>query len=58
MGGIGILLAGSALLGCRQDEQNRILAYEKGKYLGKADQKLSSEGVNRLRLRVANQRAR
>ena len=34
------------LLGCNQDEQGRILSYEKGTYLGQADQKL---GENQLR---------
>ena len=28
------------LSGCNQDEQGRILSYEKGTYLGQADQKL------------------
>jgi hypothetical protein len=31
------------LSSCAEDEQNRILIYEKGTYLGKADQSLSSK---------------
>lgn len=37
--------------GCREDEQNRVLKFEQGKYLGKSDQPLSSERVDELRQR-------
>lgn len=41
-----------SLQGCRKDEQGRILSYEKGKYLGKPDQKLSDAQLERLRQRA------
>lgn len=50
-----LVLAGSALLGCRKEEQGRVLLYEKGTYLGKADDKLDQEKVNTLRVRVSSQ---
>lgn len=49
-------LAGAFLLeGCREEEQGRVLSFEKGKYLGKPDQKLTSAQVEALRFRAANQ---
>ncbi len=53
--GCGILVAAS-LGACRQEEQGRILLYEKGTYLGKADQKLSEKQVREVQLRARNQR--
>lgn len=50
------LIAGTiALAGCRSEEQNRIMRFEKGTYLGKPDQKLSDEQLNELRSRARNQ---
>ena len=43
---------GFALQGCRENEQGRILAYEKGKYLGKPDQNLSAAQKDQLRQRT------
>ena len=37
-----LLAAGLAIGGCRKDEQNRALEFEKGTYLGKADQQLTT----------------
>jgi hypothetical protein len=39
--------------GCREDEQNRPLAFDKGTYLGPVDQKLGEEQVDALRQRAA-----
>jgi len=33
---------------CREEEQGRLLSYEKGTYLGKADSALSAEQLNEL----------
>ena len=46
-----ILAAGLVLSACDEDEQGRILRYEKGTYLGPTDQALSSDQVTTLRAR-------
>ena len=38
----------SVLSSCAEEEQNRLLSYEKGTYLGKADQALTQEQVRNL----------
>lgn len=51
--GLSLLFAaGVALQGCRSDEQNRVVFYESGKYLGKPDQQLSDAQLERLRQRA------
>lgn len=47
-----LLLGGLALVGCRSDEQNRIMDLKQGTYLGKPDQELNNEQVDELRHRV------
>jgi hypothetical protein len=42
--------------GCAEEEQDRILKYEKGVYLGKKDQNLTPEQLQRLNLRSNGQR--
>ena len=37
--------------GCRKEEQNRILSYEKGTYLGTPDRKLPEQIVSKLEQR-------
>ena len=49
------VLAGLLLVGCREQEQGRILNYKKGSYLGLADQKLDASQVDSLRLRTQRQ---
>jgi len=45
-----------ALLGgCRETEQDRVLLYKKGTYLGKADQHLSEETLSEIRNRGRRQ---
>ena len=44
------------LSGCAEEEQGRILQYEKGVYLGKADQNLTQEQLQKLVLRSNGQR--
>jgi hypothetical protein len=47
-------LSAIVLQGCREEEQGRILYFEKGEYLGKADSELPEQTVEVLRQR-ANQ---
>ena len=42
---------------CRQEEQNRVLNYEKGVYLGKKDTALSKKLVTKLRMHTSRQRS-
>ncbi len=51
-----LLIAGLAIGGCRKEEQNRILNFEKGTYLGQPDQKLTDEQVRELQQRAGGQR--
>ncbi|MEO3429386.1 hypothetical protein AAFN88_11045 [Pelagibius sp. CAU 1746] len=44
-----------ALAGCDESEQGRVLRYEKGTYLGKADSELSEERRDELRSRATLQ---
>ena len=46
----------SVLSSCAEEEQNRLLSYEKGTYLGKADQALTEEQVRNLMGRADIQR--
>ena len=46
----------SGLVACAEEEQNRLLSYEKGTYLGKADQQLSEEQLRQLVRRSNGQR--
>ena len=46
----------AALSSCSEEEQNRLLSYEKGTYLGPADQSLSDEQVRKLMTRADIQR--
>ena len=52
-----ILLMSLALQACREEEQGRILLYDKGTYLGKADQPLTGAQREALRHRASRQRA-
>ena len=45
-----------ALSACAEEEQNRLLSYDKGTYLGKADQSLSPDQVRELIMRSHIQR--
>jgi len=46
----------TALSSCAEEEQNRLLSYEKGTYLGPADQSLTDEQVRELMARADIQR--
>jgi hypothetical protein len=45
-----------AMPGCREDEQNRPLTYDKGVYQGRADHVLDEQQVEALRQRTAGQK--
>ena len=47
-----LLATGPLLAGCDDAEQGRTLRYEKGTYLGQADQALTAEGRESLRVRT------
>jgi len=50
MAGLALMLVGLAMTGCRENEQNRILSYEPGKYQGKQDSEATlDEGTLRNR---------
>jgi hypothetical protein len=51
-----LLVAGLAISGCRKEEQNRTLEFEKGTYLGNPDQSLTDEQLTELRHRANAQR--
>ena len=46
------VLAALALTGCREEDQGRILLYDKGVYQGKTDAPLSDRTVGDLRQRA------
>lgn len=47
--------ASLALAGCDEDEQGRILRYEKGTYLGPPDTALTEDQLGELRARAKRQ---
>lgn len=51
----GLIVALAVLTGCREQEQDRVLLYKKGTYLGQADTPLSDDQVRELRRRNAMQ---
>jgi hypothetical protein len=54
---IAVLIGMAAGFGaCAEEEQNRVLQYKKGTYLGKTDQKLSQDQLQELGLRSNGQR--
>jgi hypothetical protein len=56
---LGLAVATGLVLGaCKQEDMNRIVLYEKGVYMGKPDDKLSSERERELNQRILQQGAR
>ena len=51
-----VIAIAAGLSACAEDEQNRVLQYKKGTYLGKTDQKLSPDQLQKLGLRSNGQR--
>jgi hypothetical protein len=56
--GVWLAIAGIVLVaqGCREEERNRPLTYDKGTYQGQPDPALSGEQVEMLRQRAAGQK--
>ena len=56
--GMWLAIAGIAVVaqGCREDEQNRLLIYDKGTYQGQQDEGLTEKQVDALRQRSAAQK--
>ena len=52
LGVVTLICLSAALSACDQEEQGRILSYDKGTYLGPADQKLGDEQVRELETRT------
>jgi hypothetical protein len=50
-----IALSASLLVSCRAEEQDRVIMYEPGVYLGKKDSQLSNSQVRDLRQRSSYQ---
>jgi hypothetical protein len=55
LGGVACFAIAVGLAGCEEDEQDRVLMYEPGTYLGQEDTPLPDEEVDDLRRRAANQ---
>ena len=53
---ISIFMSSFLLSSC-QEEQGRILNYKKGVYLGKKDDILTTEQVNKLKMHTSRQRS-
>ena len=56
--GVWLAIVGIALVtqGCREEEQNRLLFYDKGTYQGQPDPALTDQQVDALRQRAAGQK--
>jgi hypothetical protein len=42
---------------CREDEQNRVLNYNKGVYLGEKDTPLTEQQITKLRIHTSRQKS-
>jgi hypothetical protein len=51
----GAIAIGLALAGCRADEQNRSISFEKGVFPGPQPTQLSEDQINQLRHRARTQ---
>jgi hypothetical protein len=51
-----LALGALLLTGCREDEQDRPLLYDKGTYLGKTEPPLDPQDVEQLRARAQHQK--
>ncbi len=52
-----LVAVGVSLGACREDEQGRVLLFEKGVYLGKADTPITEEARRNIRTRALRQSA-
>jgi hypothetical protein len=53
---LSLLALSFVLIACAEEEQNRVLSYDKGTYLGKMDQKLTENQLRQLVRRSDGQR--
>jgi hypothetical protein len=53
---LGAFSVGVVLQGCREEEQNRPLLYDKGTYQGQREAPLDAQQVDELRSRTQNQK--
>jgi hypothetical protein len=52
----GLLLCGLVLMGCREDEQDRLITFEKGRYPGEVERTTATpEAVQALNERAMTQ---
>lgn len=52
-----LVAVGASLGACREDEQGRVLLFDKGVYLGKADTPITQEARRAIRSRMSRQAA-
>ncbi len=52
-----LVAVGASLGACREDEQGRVLLFNKGVYLGKADTPITEEARRAIRSRMSRQAA-
>jgi hypothetical protein len=52
-----LIVVATGLSACAEEEQNRVLSYKKGTYLGKADQQLTEDQLRTLINRSNAQRS-
>lgn len=50
-----VMIPAAFLAGCKEEEQNRVLTYQPGIYLGKPDTPLDQDQLRRIRSRTAGQ---
>ncbi len=55
--GLAVVISGLLLAGCEEEEQNRILMFEKGTYLGQEDNAMGDTQAEELRQRAKHQGA-
>lgn len=56
---LGCVVAAGVLLGaCREDEQDRVLLYQKGNYLGRPDTAVSEGALRALSAQIQRQNER
>ncbi len=56
---LGCVMAAGVLLGaCRENEQGRVLLYQKGNYLGKPDTAVSEGALRALSVQIQRQNER
>ena len=52
-----LILSTFLISSCREDEQNRVLNYNKGVYLGEKDTPLTEQQITKLRIHTSRQKS-